>query len=201
MNSQARVRGTRFQGIVGLLIWGLTSVAGLAHADVVLDCNAITMSTVSGENPFAQGRFAAITQVAVFEAANAITGDHEPYLGTITAPPGASAEAAVVAAAHRVLANYFPSSAASLGAARTEFLAAIPDGQGKDDGISVGEAAAAAMIANRASDGSAPPQFYTPPSANPGEWQPTPGCPAASVACQGRGGLLPAGPDTSLTPL
>jgi hypothetical protein len=35
------------------------------------------------------------------------------------------------------------------------------------------------MIANRSSDGSAPRQFYTPPSVNPGEWQPTPGCPAA----------------------
>jgi PAP2 superfamily len=36
------------------------------------------------------------------------------------------------------------------------------------------------MIANRASDGSAVPEFYMPPSANPGEWQPTPPlCPPA----------------------
>jgi hypothetical protein len=173
------MRRTGFHGIVGLLILGLTSVAGLARADVVLDWNAIMTTTIAGENPFAQTRFAAITQVAVFEAVNAITGDYEPYLGTISAPSGASAEAAVVAAAHRVLENYVPSSAAILDAARAGALAAIPDGQAKDDGISVGEAAAAAMIANRASDGSAPPQFYTPPSANPGEWQPTPGCPAA----------------------
>src|SRR5262249_44292361 len=53
-------------------------------------------------------------------------------------------------------------------------LAAIPNGEAKDKGIAVGEAAAAAMIANRASDGSAPPEFYPPPSANPGEWQTTP---------------------------
>ena len=33
------------------------------------------------------------------------------------------------------------------------------------------------MIAARASDGSAPPELYPPPSANPGEWQTTPGCP------------------------
>lgn len=75
----------------------------------------------------------------------------------------------------------FPGSAASLAAARAASLAAIPDGQAKDDGITVGEAAAAAMIANRASDGSAPLQFYTPPSANPGEWQPTPGCTAGGI--------------------
>src|SRR5262245_37580555 len=136
-------------GIVGLLIWGFTCCAGIARADVVLDWNAIMTTTVVGQNPFFQARFAAITEVAVFEAVNAITGDYEPYLGTITAPPGASAEAAAVAAAHGVLKNYFPSSAASLDAARASSLAAIPDGQAKDDGIAVGEAAAAAMIANR----------------------------------------------------
>jgi hypothetical protein len=78
-----------------------------------------------------------------------------------------------------VLKNYFPDSAATLDPAHANSLAAIPDGQAKNDGITVGEAAAAAMIANRANDGSAPPQFHTPPSADPGEWQttPAPGCP------------------------
>lgn len=156
----------------------LSMSSAMARADVVLDWNAITVNTISGQNPFAQARFAAITQAAVFEAVNAITGDYEPYLGTITAPPGASAEAAAVAAAHAVLRNYFPDGAATLDAARASSLAAIADGQAKDDGIAVGEAAAAALIAARASDGSAPPELYAPPSANPGEWQTTPGCPA-----------------------
>jgi hypothetical protein len=150
-----------------------------ARADVVLDWNAIMLNTIGGQNPFAQARFAAITQTAVFEAVNAITGDYEPYLGTIAAPPGASAEAAAIAAAHGVLVNYFLGSAASLDTARANSLAAIPDGPAKDNGIAVGEAAAAAMITHRANDGSTPPQFYVPPSANPGEWQTTPGCPPA----------------------
>src|SRR5947208_6017690 len=148
----------------------------MAKADVVLDWNAIMFDTIGSQNPFAQARFAAITQAAVFEAVNAITGDYDPYLGTINAPPGASAEAAAVAAAHGVLKNYFPSSAASLDAARANSLAAIPDGPAKNHGIAVGEAAAAALIAARASDGSAPPQFYAPPTANPGEWPTPPGC-------------------------
>jgi hypothetical protein len=42
MNSQARVRRARLHAIVGLLICVFSSVAGLAHADVVLDWNAIT---------------------------------------------------------------------------------------------------------------------------------------------------------------
>jgi hypothetical protein len=156
--------------------------SAMASADVVLEWNAVMLNTIGGENPFTQARFAAITQTAVFEAVNAITGDYEPYLGTITAPRGASAETAAVAAAHGVLKNYFPSSAVNLDLARANSLATIPNGQAKDYGIAVGEAAAAAMIANRTNDGSAPLQFYTPPSANPGEWQTTPGCP--------RGGIL-----------
>ena len=151
----------------------------VANADVVLDWNKIMVATVSGQNPFAQARFAAITQLAVFEAVNAITGRYAPYLGTITAPPGSSAEAAAIAAAHAVLKNYFPGAAASLDAALANSLASISDGAAKLNGIAVGEAAAAALIAARVNDGSAPPQFYVPVSSDPGQWQLTPSCPAA----------------------
>src|SRR5471030_852956 len=57
-----------------------------ARADVVLDWNAIAVSTVSGQSPFAQSRFMAIVQLAVFEAVNAITRDYKPYIGTVVAP-------------------------------------------------------------------------------------------------------------------
>ena len=172
------MRRRALHGVVGLVVYGLVAGTAVARADVVLDWNTIMMSTLATQNPFAQARFAAITETAVFEAVNAITGDDDPYLGTVTAPPGASAEAAAAAAAHGVLTNYFPASAASLDAALVTSLAAIPDGQAKDDGVAVGEAAAAAMIADRTNDGSAPPQFYTPTSTDPGQWQLTPGCTA-----------------------
>ncbi len=118
----------------------------------------------------------AITQLAVFEAVNAITGDYEPYLGTIGAPDGASVDAAAVAAAHAVLTNYFPGSAATLDAARLSSLAAIADGAAKTDGIATGAAAAAAMIALRTNDGSAPVTNKLPGAPVPGEWQTTPSC-------------------------
>jgi hypothetical protein len=147
--------------------------------DVVMDWNAIMVATVSGQNPFAQARFAAITQLAVFEAVNAITDDYESYLEPIDAPPGASAEAATVAAAYAVLSNYFPAAMTTLETARAASLAAIPDGPAEDDGVAVGLAAAAALIAERAGDGSSPPQFYQPVSADPGAWLTTPSCPPA----------------------
>lgn len=151
-----------------------------ARADVVLDWNAIAMATLTGQgqNPFAQARFMAITQLAVFEAVNAITGDFEPYLGTVVAPAGASADAAAAAAAYTVLKGYFP-LAANLDSAYAASLAAIPDGAARSGGIATGVAAAAQMMARRLGDGSSPPRFSVPASTDPGVWQLTPTCPAA----------------------
>jgi len=153
--------------------------SAVAKADVVLEWNAIAVNTAvaNGQNPFAQARFAAIVQLAVFESVNAITGEYRPYLGTIVAPPGACPEAAAIQAAYRVLSTYFPASASTLDAERATSLASIPDGQAKTDGIATGEAAALAMIAVRAHDGSSPPQFKIPGPPVPGEWQATPSCP------------------------
>jgi len=147
-----------------------------ARADVVLDWNAVMETAVAGQNPFNEARIAAITHLAVFEAVNAITEKYRPYLGTVTAPPGASAEAAAVVAAHDVLVHYLPAAAVSLAAARNASLAAIPDGQPKQDGMAVGAEAAAVMIAERNDDGSQTPQFHPPAPSAPGVWQATPSC-------------------------
>jgi hypothetical protein len=114
---------------------------------------------------------------AVFESVNAITGVYHPYLGTIVAPPRASADAAAIQAAYRVLSTYFPASASTLDADRANSLALISDGQAKTDGIATGEAAALAIIDLRTNDGSSPPQFKIPGPPVLGEWQATAGCP------------------------
>jgi hypothetical protein len=154
-----------------------------ARADVVLDWNAIAMSTLigQGQNPFAQARFMSITQLAVFEAVNAITGDYQPYLGTIAASVGASTDAAAVAAAYGVLKKYFP-LAPNLDGAYAASLALIPDGSAKIAGIAIGQDAAAQMVALRADDGSSPARFSLPASMDPGVWQLTPSCSAAGGA-------------------
>jgi hypothetical protein len=150
--------------------------AAAAHADTVLDWNAIAASVALG-NPFNQARVLATTQLAVFEAVNAIERNYEPYLGTVVAPAGASADAAAIVAAHGVLKFYAaPSAATMLDNARTASLAAIPDGPAKAGGIATGEAAAAAMLANRFNDGATPAESYLPGSNEPYQWQLTAGC-------------------------
>jgi len=159
--------------VIASLFTATLLLAPAARADVVQDWNTIMLNTIATQSPFAQARFAAITQLAVFEAVNACTGEYQPYLGSVTAPSGASAEAAAAAAAHKILTNYFGASV-TLDNALTTSLAAIPDGPSKTDGIAVGVAAANAMIAARANDGSTPLQTFIPTSTDPGSWQRTP---------------------------
>ena len=162
--------------VVGLMAGVVTAKAD----DLVLRWNQIAAQTATATNPFNQARVGAIVQLAVFEAVNAVTQDYEPYLNPPTvAPPGTSAEAAAIIAAHNVLVTYFPAASAALDAARDLDLAAIPNGSAKTNGIAVGAAAANAMIALRAADGSSPLTTIIPTSTNAGDYQLTTGCAAA----------------------
>ena len=183
-----RIHGDTKNRVLGLSMLIATLFgSAVAKADVVLDWNVIAVNTAvaDGQNPFAQARYAAIVQLAVFESVNAITGEYHPYLGTIVAPPDASPEAAAIQAAYRVLRTYFSDRASTLDADRANSLASIPDGRAKTDGIATGEAAALAMIALRANDGSSPAQFKIPGPPVPGEWQATPSCPIVNGVAVG----------------
>jgi hypothetical protein len=152
-----------------------------AAEDMVLRWNEIAVQrTTIGTNPINQTRLMAATQLAVFEAANAITGEYVSYLeAAIVAPAGASLDAAIVSAAHRMLTVYFPGAGAvaALNAARDLDLGSIPSGPSKDDGIAVGVAAANAMLALRAGDVPPPTPGVIPAPGGPGEYQLTTGCP------------------------
>ena len=159
---------------------GSVKKAVVVNSDaVVLQWNETATDATLGNPPFPSARWMAIVQLAAFEAVNSITGKYQPYLGTVTAPPDASADAAAAQATYRALkllnlgATLNPSLYDRLAAT----LSTIPDGQAKADGIAAGEAAAYAMVADRAGDQVTGPLFI--PSATPGEpyeWQITPGC-------------------------
>jgi hypothetical protein len=156
--------------VATVLLFGATA----ARADAVTDWTAVLEeTTLRVSDPVLPIRAAAIMQLAVFEAVNAIVGDYEPYLGSISAPAGASPEAAAIAAAHRVLVGLLPDQTDSLDARRAASLAAVPDGAAKTAGIAVGEAAAVAMLARRANDGIDADVPHT-PGTLPGQYRPTP---------------------------
>jgi PAP2 superfamily protein len=165
-----------------VLTFSLLLVCAAAKADSVLDWNTIAINTAvaNNANPFAQGRYAAIAQLAAFEAVNSITREYQPYLGITAASPDASPDAAAIEAAYKVLSFYFGATSQTvLDAARQSSLATIPDGQAKIDGIATGDAAAQAMINLRMNDGSSTPPLSTAPGpAAPGAWQLTGACTA-----------------------
>jgi hypothetical protein len=119
-------------------------------------------------------RTLAITQLAVYDAVNAIKRGGAPYLFRGSAPRDASAEAAAAAAARTVLLALLPSQQPAIETTYNASLAAIGAGRRVDEGIRVGDQAARRILAARASDGAAttPPPFV--PQPGPGEYQLTP---------------------------
>ncbi|GGN26452.1 hypothetical protein FHR83_005035 [Actinoplanes campanulatus] len=130
---------------------------------------------VGRQTPNAASRSFAMVQGAVFDAVNAITGaPYKPYLVAPRSRRGDSVPAAVAASAYRVLVSLFPAQADALRARYEEELARIPDGRAKRGGIAVGEATAAAMIADRTGDGAFDTSVTWPVSEVPGEYRLTP---------------------------
>jgi len=150
---------------------------GMIHAgNVVTDWNTIASTTIvanGGKSPGASSVWFAYTSLAVYDAVNAITGQYQPFYYRMAGPANASTGAAAVAAAHRVLVNYFPSQQTALDSQFTASLAAIADGNDKTAGVAVGEAAAMAIINARLGDGLEANVTYVPGS-GPGAWIPTP---------------------------
>jgi hypothetical protein len=166
--------------IAGVAGTAREAAAALPPGNTVAQWNKIAEDTVVGSGAFQPEGFVymAYVSAAVYDAAVAIHGGFEPYGPAITAPAGASSDAAVVEAAYRTLVNYFPSQAGTLGALYTEALGLIPDGPAKSDGQAVGLAAATNIITLRGGDGRMTPigvtsSFPTLPP-GPGVWRLTP---------------------------
>jgi hypothetical protein len=153
----------------------LTMVAATARADAVTDWNSRANDIVvaGGLGAPAANRALAITQVAVFDAVNAITR-HYASTGraALNAAPGASVDAAVAAAAHVVLRSLLPQQQSSIDAAFQAAVELLPADVSRLNGVEVGEKAAAAALALRSGDGASAPNDYVPFTA-PGVYVPT----------------------------
>jgi hypothetical protein len=140
----------------------------------VITWNAImlrTVITVGQQPPPPSFVYAAYAQAAVYNTVVAIEGGYQPYKSTIAPQPGASVDAAVATAAHKVLVHYFPLQQAALDADYSTFMANISDGAAKTAGINVGNAAADELIALRTGDGLNANIGFTMPTPAPGVWQ------------------------------
>ncbi len=122
----------------------------------VTEWNATALQLLSPAT-FSSTRILAMTHLAIYDSVMAITQDHEPYAVALKAPHDTSANAAVAAAAHRVLTNQVPAQAAGFDSAYEAALAGIPDGAAKINGIALGELVAARILLLRSGDVLGPP--------------------------------------------
>ena len=113
-----------------------------------------------------------IVHAAIHDAAVAVTGGYEPYRVSPVVSPGASLDAAVATAAHRVLVDLFPGQQVDLDAAYAASLAGIPEGQPKADGIAAGEQVGAGFRDLPTIDGLERTVGWVPPPPGAGVYEP-----------------------------
>jgi PAP2 superfamily len=153
----------------------LIGLSGPASADAITDWNekAVALVTKHRMLPPQAERVIASVHVAMFDAVNAIEPRYRPYLVAATPSKGASKEAAAAIAAGTVLAGLFSEETEALNTAMASYIATIPQGAAKSDGIKVGQDVAARILAERKADGSDAPDAYR-PKTRPGVYVPTP---------------------------
>jgi hypothetical protein len=188
------MKSTKLTCITALIV----ALAPLAVGDAVTVWNANAGVAATAAciaplgDPLHESRIYAMMHVAIHDALNAIDRRARPYALDLQAEAGASLDAAIAAAARDVLVPLIAqlplelvpqacidAGVASVEAAYSAALAAIPDDPAKGQGIAVGQAAAAAILDLRAEDGAVGPflNFACPQDTNPGEYQCTPGTP------------------------
>jgi hypothetical protein len=178
----SRARAGRRRGIVvaaALLVLGPTPsalaapAAGSADPGVLLSWNAIAWRTigVEGEKPPPVAQlYLGLTSTAVYNAVVTAEGGGRPTLDQERPDGPASSDVAAATAAHGVLTQFFPASAAALRADYDAWLAGVPDDDARRNGVQVGQDAAAALLVARADDGRDAPITLTRPA------EPPPGC-------------------------
>jgi hypothetical protein len=165
-------------GLTAALAYGLAGTTDLRAQNVVTNWNSIASTTIvtnGGEGPGASSIWFAYASIAVYDAVNTVhRRKFEPFYYSGSAASEASDEAAALAAAHRVLVNYFPAQQTTLD---TQFQASLnaltATTRARSEGVRIGEAAAEALISERTGDGLNASVLYNQP-AGPGVWQPNP---------------------------
>jgi len=164
---------TALIAVVALLALGPATSSAASGDNAVVHWSGIAAGAIAvGRAPASSSVLGGIVHGAMYDAVAAVEGGLEPFATDVTAPPGASADAAVAQAARDVLVVRVPAQAASVQAAYDSYMASIPDGPAKDAGRSVGAAAAAGMLALRANDHFDDNVPYVQPPPGPGVFEP-----------------------------
>ena len=128
--------------------------------------------------PTRASRAMAIVHIAIFDSVNAVLGGYQSYTGIQPVKPPVSLDAAVAQAAHDTLAALYPSLAPAFDSLLSDDLAKVSNKNERSNGVSLGQRAAAAILALRTNDGSQIPEPHFGidyfPNEMPGYWRQDP---------------------------
>ena len=113
-----------------------------------------------------------MVHVAMSDAINSVQNRYTRYITTVPADPALRPRRRRRQRRARSCFSSFPNQKTMIDEAYANSLKAIPDGAAKSQGIALGEQVAAAVQADRASDGTKCPDTYR-PITSPGVWVPT----------------------------
>ena len=160
---------------VTVLGTGAPTAARVAAAGpgAVIDWSIVSARTVAVGRPAGSADYLhAITIVAIHDAVAAIDGGTRALISSPPVQLPADTDAAVAAAAHDVLVARVPGQASQVQAAYDAYVAGIPDGAAKANGIAVGQAVASDVLADRAGDGFDADPDWVQPAPGPGVFEP-----------------------------
>ena len=177
---RASISDTMIRSVPAAMIgaWVVVGVPAAVAANVITDWAEKALlvvtpaATLPGASPYPAQRMMGMVHAAMFDAVNSIERRYRPYLVQLPADPATSKEAAAAAAAAAVLATIDEKTAGEMKVALATYLAPIPDGTPKTDGIKLGEAVAARVVEARTNDGADAPDDYR-PRTTPGVYVPT----------------------------
>jgi len=157
-----------------VLVWNENAISVISNpAPTVPPAPPLTVPPGLAQGPPLSALNLAMVHGAIYDAVNAIDGGHQPYIAGLTAPSNVSMAAAVAQAAADVLSGLTPDTNTVIEGRIATLLSAslgqIDDGEAENNGIALGRAAAAAMLANRSNDGRTDVEPFI-PGDEPGEW-------------------------------
>jgi len=159
--------------LLGLL---LTAPMTAAAGNVITDWDEKAVGILQPGMTFPPptvSRAMAILHVAMFDSVNSIEQRYKPYLVRLPSAPDTSKEAAAAAAAAAVLVKLAPDAAADVQSSLASYLATLPDGEAKSNGVKLGQEVAAKILEAREKDGASVADAYR-PRTQPGVYIPTP---------------------------
>jgi hypothetical protein len=130
--------------------WVAVGVPAAACANVIIDWDEKAVAVVMPGGPagvtqqvYTAQRTMGMVHTAMFDTVNSIERRYRPYLVQLPTSPTTSKEAAAAAAAAAVLGSIDEKTAGEMKGALASYLASMPEGESKSDGIRLGEAVAA----------------------------------------------------------